>query len=191
MLDEQAVGGSGDKVYQNVLVNVGSLAIDVYPDDGTTPQTNYQIYNNTIYGSGTGIEIGPSSRTNQIWNNIIYQVSAGSNYPLVRYYSGVSMPSYSDYNDFYGSGGVWNLNFTTDYSPLSAWTAATAALTATAGFDGHSVTTNPQFLKAGGTNAGDYRRRSYPTNGKGATVMGAYLTGNESIGRIPPPANLR
>jgi hypothetical protein len=189
MLDEESPGGgSGDKVYQNVLVNVGNMAINVYPGTTTTSeyQTDYLIYNNTIYGSGTGIGTGERARSNQIWNNIIYQLSAGSN-PLVRYYTGASMPSYCDYNVFYGSGGVWNLDYATDYSSLATWTPAT-------GFDGHSVTTNPQFLKAGGKNAGDYRRKLYPTNGRGGTyanVMGAYITGNESIGRIPPPANLR
>ncbi len=183
MLNDEAVGGSGDLVYQNVLVNNGYIAIDVYPNSGAGEyQTNYQIYNNTIYGKGTGIEVGPSARTNQIWNNIIQLVSASS--PLVRYYTGDSMPSYSNYNDFYSSGGVWNLNYATDYSPLAAWTTAT-------GLDANSVTTDPQFLKPGGTNVADYKRKSYPANGQAGTVMGAYIKGNESIGRIPPPANLR
>jgi hypothetical protein len=183
MLNEEAVGGSGDIVYQNVLVNNGYIAIDVYPNSGTGEyQTNYQIYNNTIYGNGTGIEIGPSARTNQIWNNIIQQTGSGN--PFMRYYTGASMPSYSDYNDFYSSGGVWNLNYSTDYSSLAAWRTATS-------LDANSITTNPQFLKPGGTNVADYKRKAYPANGKGGTVMGAYITGSESIGRIPPPANLR
>jgi hypothetical protein len=183
MLNEEAVGGSGDKVYQNVLVNNGSIAIDVYPNSGTGEyQTNYQIYNNTIYGSGTGIEIGPSARTNQVWNNIIQQTGSGN--PLLRYYTGASMPSLSDYNDFFSSGGIWNLDFSTDYSSLTAWQTATS-------LDVHSITTNPQFLKPGGTNVADYRRKSYPANGQGGSVMGAYMTGNESIGRIPSPTNLR
>jgi copper-binding protein NosD len=182
-LNEEAVGGSGDIVYQNVLVNNAYIAIDVYPQSGTGEyQTNYQIYNNTVYGSGTGIEIGPNARTNQIWNNIIQLVSASN--PIMRYYTGASIPSYSDYNDFYSSRGVWNLNYATDYSSLTAWTAAT-------GFDADSVTTDPQFILAGGTSPANYKRKSYPANGKGGTVMGAYITGTESIGRIPPPMNLR
>jgi hypothetical protein len=186
MLEEQAAGGSGDKVYQNVLVNVGYIAIDVYLNTGANEfQTDYQIYNNTIYGSGTGIETGQNARNNQIWNNIIQQIpGTASNRPLVRYYTGDAMPSFSDYNDFYSPDGVWNLNYSTDYSSLRSWTAAT-------GLDANSVTTNPQFLKAGGTNVADYRRTSYPANGRGGTVMGAYQTGKETIGRIPPPANLK
>jgi hypothetical protein len=185
VLDEQAIGGSGDTVYQNVLVNVGYIAIDVYPDtDANQFQSNYQIYNNTVYGSSTGIETGQDARNNQIWNNIIQQVSAAEDHPLVRYYTGASMPSYSNYNDFYSPSALWNLNYTTDYSSLAAWTAAT-------GFDVNSVTTDPQFIAAGGSKVTNYKRVSYPANGKGGTVMGAYMTGNESIGRIPPPTNLR
>jgi hypothetical protein len=183
MLEEQAAGGSGDKVYQNIVVNARYIAIDIYPDTGANEyQADYQIYNNSIYGSGTGIETGQNARNNQIWNNIIQQTPGAGN-PLVRYYTGDALPSYSNYNDFYGSG-VWNLDYTTDYSSLQAWTTAT-------GLDANSITTDPQFLKPGGTNAGDYRRKSYPANGKGGTVMGAYQTGKEAIGRIPPPASLR
>lgn len=185
VLDEQASGGSGDTIYQNVLVNVGSIAIDVYPDtDVDEYQSNYQIYNNTIYGKSTGIETGQDARNNQIWNNIIQQVAADEGHPLVRYYTGASMPSYSNYNDFYSPSALWNLNYTTDYSSLAEWTAAT-------GFDANSVLTDPQFIAPGGTNVANYKRKSYPANGKGGSVMGAYMTGNESIGRIPPPAHLR
>jgi hypothetical protein len=185
MLNEQASGGSGNKVYQNVLVNVSNNAINVYPGGvGSNYQTNYQIYNNTIYGSGTGIQVSDMARNNQIWNNII----SGSSQPFLRYYSGDSLPSYSDYNDFYGSG-YWNLNWTNNYNSLSAWRTATS-------LDTNSITTNPNFVNAGGSNPSDYKLVAGSpalTGGRGGSypsVMGAYITGNERIGYLSPPENL-
>lgn len=174
------VAGSGDKAYQNVIVSA-NFAIDGMPGSGAT-QTNLQIFNNTIYGAKAGIGVGDYARSAQVWNNIIY--NTGNTAAYVRYYPGLSLPSYSDYNDFSGSGGKWSLGYQTDYPSLASWRSAM-------GFDGSSTTTDPQFVKPGGANASDYRRKSYPPNGKGGSVMGAYMTGSESIGCLPPPANLR
>ena len=101
----------------------------------------------------------------------------------MRYYD--ATVSYSDRNAFYrAAGNVWNRNYSTDYTSLAAWTAAT-------GFDANSITSDPLFVNAGGSNPEDYKLQvNSParTGGRGgayATVMGAYITGDEVIGYSP------
>ena len=94
------------------------------------------------------------------------------------------MPTISDYNDFYRTSGslAWNLNYATNYSSIATWRAVT-------GFDTNSIAANPLFVNAGGSTAADYKRTSYPANGRGgaySNVMGAYITGNEVIGYVAP-----
>lgn len=172
-LHEPFAGGTGLKIYQNVFVNVSGIAINLY--DCAQAKDNYQIYNNTIYGAGTGIQVDSVARNTKIWNNIISE----SGYPFLRYYTGADMPSYSNYNNYYGSGN-WNLNYSTDYTSLSAWRAAT-------GHDANSIVADPGFLSAGSIEASGYRRNAYPANGRGgaySSVMGAYINGNETIGIV-------
>jgi hypothetical protein len=180
MLNESAVTGTGHKVYQNVLSGIGGTGVSIYLTSPLSRQVDYQIYNNTIYGAGEGIQSSDTARNAQIWNNII---SGGAN-PFLRYYTGDAMPSYSDYNDFYGSG-YWDLDYTAYYYSLSNWRTATS-------LDANSIITNPNFVNAGGALVTDYKRTSYPTNGRGgayASVMGAYITGNEVIGYTAPESS--
>jgi hypothetical protein len=179
-LNEQYSGGSGGKVYNNVLVNAGSIYLVGVSDTATV--NSYQVYNNTLYGSYASINTTKYVKDLQVWNNIIYRTSTGF---YLRYYSGTALPSFSNFNAFYPKSGlVWNLDYTTDYSSLTNWNTAT-------GLDANSVTTDPQFVRPGGTTPVDYKRSSYPTNGRSGTVMGAYTTGQERIGYLPPPRSLR
>ena len=62
--------------------------------------------------------------------------------------------------------------------------------------DTHSYYENPTFANAGGVNPWDYKSSAvHKNNGRGgsyASVIGAYITGNEQIGYSlsvgPPPA---
>lgn len=171
-LQEQFDGGGGLKIYQNVFVNVNGAAINLY--DCTQTKNDYQIYNNTIYSAGRGIEVSGKARNNQVWNNIL----SGTSRPFQRYYTGADFPGYSDYNAYYGTGN-WNLNYSTNYSSLSAWRNAT-------GFEANSVTTDPGFVNGGAVDPAGYKRVAYPADGRGggyASVKGAYITGTETIGQ--------
>jgi parallel beta helix pectate lyase-like protein len=172
-------GDYAAKIHHNVFYRNAKIAVDILTG-GTDHQHDFQIYNNTICDSGTGIEVGDSALNNQVWNNIIY----GTGGLFMRYYFGTSLPSYSDNNQFYGTGS-WRNGYSTTYSSIEAWKAATTSL------ESNSVIADPQFVNLGGKNSLDYKRRSYPANGKGNSVMGAFITGKEHIGHIPPAVNLK
>jgi hypothetical protein len=194
----QTAGTTDLNVYQNIIRNCPTA---LYSPDPAALVSNLRFYNNTIYNSGAGTlaEVGTPSyqnhRNTEIFNNIIY--NAGSGNPLlVRYFDGTlgQKPAYANYNDFYGSGH-WNLNYAIDYPTLSEWSSAT-------GLDANSITRDPLFINTGGADAADYRLQpnSPARIGRGgayASVMGAFISGNEVIGRNPngvsrpsPPAGL-
>lgn len=173
---------TGAKAYQNIVRNC-STGIYVYNDTPLRYAT--EMYNNTIHygisGNGTGIMVGNTSRNAVIYNNLVI-----GNSLQLRYYTGASIPDYSDYNTFFTTVSKrWNLNYTTDYTTLSDWRTAT-------GFDINSSTSNPLFINAGGANPEDYKLQAGSpalTGGRGASYalcIGAYITGNEVIGYVAP-----
>jgi hypothetical protein len=194
----QVAGTTDLFVYQNLIRNCPKA---LYSPDPAALVYNLRFYNNTIYNSGAGTfaEVGSASyqfhRNTEIFNNIIYN-AGGADPLLVRYFNGTSgeLPAYADYNAFYGAGH-WSLNYTTDYATLSEWRSA-------AGLDANSITSDPLFVNAGGANAADYRLQpNSPArigrSGAYASVMGAFVDGNEVIGPNPgavarpaPPAAL-
>jgi hypothetical protein len=91
------------------------------------------------------------------------------------------MPAYADYNAYYG-GGYWNLNYNDqyNYNTLTDWRTAT-------NLDSNSIISNPLFVNAGGTSPEDYKLQAgsparIGRGGSYASVMGAYITGSETIG---------
>lgn len=100
--------------------------------------------------------------------------------------SGAGIPEYLNYNDYYTTGTA-NWRFNADiFTTFGSWKTTL--------FDANSMTSDPQFINPGGTHAADYKRASYPANGRGgayAPVMGAYMNGDKRIGHLPPPTNLR
>ena len=182
--NQSAISDEGIEIYKNIIVDNynGSsyCGIDIMGTSDTLLARNHQIYNNTIYGAtGCGMSTNGANRGQQFWNNIVY----GKPSSFVRYYTGDSLPAYSNYNNFYNSGAsIWNLNWATNYTTILSWRTATS-------LDTNSVTTNPNFINAGGSLVTDYKRSSYPTDGRGgayASVMGAYITGDEVIGYVAP-----
>ena len=172
-LNEQFSTGTGGEVYQNVLDNTNGIHLEGV--SASAKINDYQVYNNTIYGTAAGITTTSYVDNATVWNNII----SGSNAPFLRYYSGDSLPSYSDNNNFYhASSFTWNLDYSTDYTSIANWRTATS-------LDTYSITTDPGFVAAGTHTAESYKRSSYPTDGRGGdyySVMGAYITGSETIG---------
>jgi hypothetical protein len=117
------------------------------------------------------------------FNNISVSPSA---YHLNSRYGNFTF-DYIDYNNYYARL-VWR-NVNTTYTSLSAW--RTFIQTLLSGAESHSIVTNPNFINASGTYllATDFKRSSYPTDGRGGSypsVMGAYVTGDEQIGSDLP-----
>jgi hypothetical protein len=124
----------GIEIYQNVIHNTGSYAIEI-SDADTSGCDGFKFYNNTFYDVAGGISLRDSTKvTNaEIFNNITHTTGT-----VVRTYMGAA--SFINYNNYY-SVTKWNINSYggTDYNSLSAWQTGT-------GFDGNSVTTNANFV---------------------------------------------
>jgi len=171
------------EVHHNIFLDNGWDSIEQYPSK--KPVTRIHAYNNTIYNSGSvaiAFFSAIFSKTQYTsYNNLIS--NSGS---LVRFDPGIV--DYSDYNT-YPSSGTYRLGDAI-YSSLSAWQSATS-------YDNNSHTSDPGFVNPGGTSREDYKRTSYPQDGRGGSypsVRGAYITGNEVIGYssdggkpLPPP----
>jgi hypothetical protein len=179
-------GNSVDDVqlYQNIFAN-GGINMSV---DAPMTITNVIWYNNVFYKAG-GPRFNNNNNTGSAWNNIV--VLSNDN-AIANSGSGFK-PSYVDYNNYFGSSLQWVVNYgagSTYYNSLTSWQSA--------GFDAHAVTTNPNFINSSGNYslATDFKRTSYTANGRGGSyfnVMGAYINGNETIGKsaqgtkIPSP----
>lgn len=174
--------GHNISIHNNVIINNNSGAASEYGGIvGNVLMEGWSIYNNTFYGNGyTDIAMRwDSSNDYSMWNNIHSRSSSFFYRSGATDSTGAAMASVvtlSDYNNFYGAASFKSVG--TTYANLAAFTAAL-------GYDVNSVTINPNFINAGGTTAADYKRSSYPANGRGgayAAVMGAYVTGSEQIG---------
>ncbi len=180
-------------VHNNIIVNTPYF-MEAYHSG-----SDWQMYNNTFYNStsslnGESVEFlhmadnaenvpfGQRPCKNQVvYNNLAVMGSRG----YYQYYNTANWWNesfvYSDYNQFYNYSS-WCRNYATNHS-LASWRTLTSA----SGFDAHSVTSNPGFLNASGnfSASSDFKRSTYPTDGRGGSypsVIGAYVTGNETIG---------
>jgi len=202
-----SVGGVGDpahlnqEVYQNICYNTPT-GIFASTYETATPSTGMVVYNNVFHTSDSGIVIG-GYKDVQIWNNIFFENgNTGEKAAIIT----IGDPnqnsiSYSDFNCFYPYANfTLNLYHSSEqrYNTLSSWQKGT-------GFDLNSLNINPLFNNP---SQPDYHlqnnspcrnsgidRQDY--DGDGNTTerinMGAYITGNETIGLIPssdttPPA---
>jgi hypothetical protein len=173
------------KVYQNVIINTPYLF------ESYRGGHDWEVYNNTAYNltcmfnlqweTGTGMPTGMT-----FYNNLGNKVQR-------VYYRDASTPAwpstfftYTNYNQIYNVTAGWSGGGGTAATTLAEWQAKVTSISG----DTNSSTSNPGFVNAGGTNPADYKRTSYPSNGRGGSVMGAYITGNEAIGyatdTIPP-----
>jgi len=174
------VQGYNIDIYQNVIRNNntanngshGGIRCNILV-------SGWNIYNNTFYENGYADVRALYDTTDDInlWNNIhsnsvhFYRAgfsSTGSQFSTVI--------TYSDYNQFH-NGGDWQTR-STNYTTLASYSSGET-------LDSNSLDTDPNFVNAGGLTAEDYKRTSYPANGRSGVyedVMGAYVTGNETIG---------
>jgi len=177
--------GQEIRFYQNVIQN--STNSSWFSPESTGTRL-FKIFNNTFFNVAGSCFAWNTPGSHEFFNNIVY-ASSGAVWG-VNYQDLATATSFFDYNDYYstGSGSIrWGLNYKS-YSPLSSWQSL--------GFDAHSVTSNPNFLNATGSFSvpSDFKRSSYTSNGRGSgypVVMGAYVTGSETIGptsgSAPPP----
>lgn len=184
-------------VYQNIIVGC-NLGIWYEWNSNLTEVIGSLIYNNTIYsasGSDDGIYIDHTFTDTKVFNNLI----VGRN-PYLRYDDNavISWPnkavSYSDYNLFYNSlTNGFNCNYGHGgilYSSIANWIDSGTSCRPV-DYDDNSLTSNPNFINPGGSAPADYKRTSYPMDGRGgshASVIGAYITGDEIIGYVAPTA---
>ena len=182
---------TGDiNVYQNIFRNISGWGIAVAGAD-EDPINGIKFYNNTLSNVHEGINTGGLGINRvdnaEIFNNIVFSASIGVHF----YADHVSFMDYNNYNSVieWRYNGMWD---GTIYTSLVDWQAAT-------GFDLNSNTNNPNFLNPSGIYPEDYKRTSYPLDGRGGiypSVMGAYITGNEIIGAsilpviTPPPSEV-
>jgi hypothetical protein len=169
--------GGEVRVYQNVMIGGSGQWFSPHAMNKHT----LKVYNNTFYNVDSAVFTWTGTDSHDFYNNIVYadkKTSYGVDYREIP-----STTSYINYNDYYATGNGtirWRLNYFT-YSTLSSWQRTRS------GPDVNSVSTNPNFLNASGRfdRATDFKRSSYPTNGRGGSyplVMGAYITGGEIIG---------
>jgi hypothetical protein len=168
-------------VYQNVFLVAGGF----YRDG--LDSLKFKIYNNTFYNANDTYASWTGASAWDSFNNIFFANNVAMR---VINLDGTSWAGGShDYNDYYKAGGSFSWYTNATDTSLSGFRSRT-------GQDSHSVETTPGFLNASGqfNTPSDFKRPSYPTNGRGGTwpaVMGAYITGNEVIGvsnvPLPPP----
>lgn len=162
-------------IYQNIIINADSF-IEMYKKS-----IDFKVYNNTAYNCDFFIwAIEDSSSGLELWNNI--SISTNKNFIRWNTYASPSatpdaLIDYSDYNADSITNWYVREASTVTYT-LAQWVSYTT-------FGDNSTSTTPSVINAGGTSPEDYKRTAYPSDGRGgehASVMGAYITGNETIG---------
>jgi len=169
-----------NKVYNNVIINTPRF-FQSYKGGH-----DWQLFNNSAYNVEKFVDFGYFTDSNIPSDHTIYNNLAQSVTDTV-YYRDASSPSwpsnfftYCDFNQMYDVNN-WGRKSGSTYSSLSSWRTVTSSVPC----DIHSITSIPNFVNPGGTAVTDYKRSSYPTNGRGGSygsVIGAFITGNETIG---------
>jgi hypothetical protein len=179
-----AIGGSdrdvvGWKYHNNIALNSDNA---FYLE---RHGTGYQIYNNTAYGVDNFIRVDSTHTDSlELWNNI----SVSQNIGLISYggydegsVSFNNLISYSDHNHI---ASVYNYVATREVQPVQY--VSLSNFCAGESFDCNSIADDTSGLaNPGGQAATDYKRVSYEQYGRGgahANVIGAYTTGQETIG---------
>lgn len=178
-------------VYQNIFRNtkVGNSR------QGMVGNYLY-VYNNVYYNVEKVLyDWKASSLANWVsfFNNIVYCDTFQT--ANVYYDAATDFMVMSDYNVYFRSGVnyTWRNGSSPIQTSISGWKSLS-------GLDSHSSDQNPGFLNTSGSfsQPSDFKRSSYPQTGIGGqypSVIGAYVTGNETIGLtgkvVYPPKNLR
>jgi len=163
-----------NSINNNIFVlggDEGGIEIGINSDNALIYNNTFSAVNSTVTDYAA-ISSTQSSITNlSVFNNIIS--SCNKNIRIIS----TDTVGYFNYNQYYDSGtDPFVINWTAQ--DFDTWKINT-------GFDGNSIITDPNFINPGGAEPNDYKRTSYPTDGRGGEypdVIGAYVTGNEQIG---------
>jgi len=170
----------GLKIFNNVFYECAPLARIWYVNDytGLTPIRNFEFYNNIFYRE-TPSNLNPSG---SFPATLINNNKWGGD-PIT------TQDFYFDYNCYYHIDDMWFQNVNKAYYSLQEWQQDT-------GFENRSFSSNPMFVNSHFhnfhlqpsspcLNAG-IDRQDYDNDGNTTESinMGAYITGNETIGLI-------
>jgi len=184
--------GGTQTIYQSIFANNNrGVATKSSAGDGIL------VYNCVFYNNEKGLGYWSARSNHHFFNNIFYITSTKY---AIAYDENWSLNTfdYLDYNVYYASSGnnTWYINYGTVATSLSGWeTWLTKQGEGAHQKEENSSTSNPNFLNVSGSfnTPTDFKRSSYPTDGRGGSwpsVRGAYITGNEIIGPsadLPPP----
>jgi len=181
-------------IYQNVFL-IASTACGAIGPYNTGSILN--IYNNIFYGPGSTFgyreQETPNASGVSFWNNVFENLEA------IYGFQSTHIPFYCNYNIYSSSSLFQSIAGGTTYFTFADWQSV--------GYDENGHRETITWANAGGTTAADYKFVSYNKfNGRGGpypSVIGAYITGNETIGysatnylplpgeRLRPPSGFR
>lgn len=184
------------RVYQNIIAN-SDQGVVIWMFDAATGPRHVRVVNNTIYGGRVGLFVNGevvSGAGHMFWNNIVantgeYAVNWAA--PIAAMTSDRLDVEHNLYAGFGRFAIVWDRDYT-----LSNWQSNFNQDSATP----VSTSADPLFA---GASTGDFRLQPsssartrgvdiFDLNGNGSTTdtvpVGAYVRGNEVIGRMAGPA---
>jgi len=187
MFFDVAGGGSNahknQRIIQNILYNnldnvyLKAPAVDISPriNDG------FHLINNTVVGGNSALTAYNVINLN-VYNNLFIgpfthkAVRMGDDIIFGSFMSSTVL-YYDNNNYFNGEEFIfdYDISSTPSYNSLAAWQAGTGA-------DLNSISTDPLFVNAA---ANDYKLQAGSASinaGRNGITMGAYITGNETIG---------
>lgn len=177
-------------IYQNVISNTNTGHTDAGAITFAILAQDVDVYNNTFYGNYYDYFHQNNAVKDWRWSNNIH-VGADQFY-RIPYSNSTFSFSYIDYNSYVSTSPKWVL-YPSTHTSLGAWQSACGVILA--GCEANSLADAPGFINRSGSFSvpSDFKRAVYPANGRGGeypSVMGAYITGNEVIGREPQARRL-
>jgi hypothetical protein len=169
----QNVGAAGQLIHHNIFYNK-NVGYSVW----ATPPVD-TVYNNTFINCGIDIENASSGGPYNlsVFNNLFYHSTTGN--VFLSLYA-LNYLTASDWNIYY-VGGNWNKSAPGGLT----WETTLAGWKTFSSLDAASISTNPSFVNASGTNPADFKRTNYTENFAASPYSvhaGAYETGSEIIG---------
>lgn len=185
--DQWRGSAGGNAAYQNVIVDAGGVRF--YNNDVNSSS----FYNNTIFRpsySAVDGETSSSLTNSQVFNNIIWGDPAVNGERYVEWVGSgaVGAQQYFDNNIYYPTRTSVHdfVNAGTTYDRLSDWqNGLTASGCGDAVNESSSRVADPRFVNPSALDfhlAADSPARTGGRGGAHATVLGAYILGNEQIG---------